>query len=105
MRCSTAAALLLLCSPLAPAQTGSGVIQGVVQDATGAVIAGAQVTAVHVATGREYRTATNQVGFYTFPPSQPGEYCVIAENSGMEKWDGSLILIERAGIRSQKLRW
>src|SRR5882672_1816905 len=85
-------ALLLLGSAVASSQTGSGTIQGVVQDATGAVIPGAQVKAIHLATAREYSTVTNQVGFYSFPPSQPGNYRVIAETPGMEKWEGSLTL-------------
>jgi len=75
---------LLLHSAIA--QTGSGTIQGVVQDVTGALIPGAQVTAVHRATGREYRTISNASGFYTFPPSQPGDYRIVAGTPGMEKW-------------------
>ncbi len=86
------AALLLLCATAALPQTGGGMIQGTIKDATGAVIPGAQVTILHEATTREYRTATNEAGFYAFPPVQPGEYRITAENPGMEKWQGSLTL-------------
>src|SRR6266700_7686308 len=85
------AVLLFLCSA-AFAQTGGGTVQGTIKDATGAVIPGAQVTILNVATSREYRTTTNEAGFYAFPPVQPGEYKVTAESPGMEKWQGSLTL-------------
>lgn len=57
--------LLLPVLAAAPAlcQTGMGKIQGTVKDITGAVVPGAAVTATHVATAREYRTQTNEVGF------------------------------------------
>jgi hypothetical protein len=75
------------------AQTGAGSIQGIVKDATGAVIPGAKVLAEHVETGTSFHTQTNRDGFFIFPSAQPGRYRVTAESAGMEKWQGELQLM------------
>jgi hypothetical protein len=83
-----------------PGQTGAGNIQGVVKDATGAVIPKAAVTATHTATAREYRSETNEVGFYLFPAMQAGAYEIKVESAGMETWKGNLTLVtgQSAGV-------
>src|SRR5271170_2552860 len=45
----------------------TGGISGVVSDATGAVIAGAMVTATNTAQGLQTKTTTDAQGFYNFP--------------------------------------
>ena len=61
----------LLCAAVsALAQTGTGNIQGTVKDAADAVVPGAIVNVVHTATSRQYRSPTNDVGFYLFPTLQ-----------------------------------
>ncbi len=74
------------------AQTGSGTVQGVVRDASSAVVAGVKVTIVHTATMREYSTTTNEVGFFVFPPVQSGSYEITTTSPGMETWKGSFLL-------------
>ena len=74
------------------AQTGSGTVQGVVKDASSAVVAGAKVTLVHTATMREYGTTANDVGAFRFPPVQPGSYEITVTSSGMETWKGAFLL-------------
>ena len=69
-----------------------GVIQGVVGDDSGAVIPGASVNVVNVATGVENATQTNEVGLYTVPGLNPGEYRVTAVAEGFAP-------TERTGLR------
>ena len=77
---------------LAWAQTGTGNIQGTVADSTGAVIPQAKVTAIHSATTRQYKTETNEVGFYLLPAMQSGVYELSVEHTGMTTWKGALTL-------------
>jgi len=87
-------ACLLICTAgLGLAQTGTGSIQGTVRDATGAVVPKANVTVVHTATTREYKSVTNEVGFYLLPAMQSGAYQISVEFPGMETWKGALNLI------------
>ncbi len=74
------------------AQTGSGTVQGLVKDASAAVVAGAKVTIVHTATMREYSTTTNDDGFFVFPPALPGSYEITATVPGMETWKAEFLL-------------
>jgi carboxypeptidase family protein len=61
---------------------GAGSIQGVVTDATGAVIPGATVTATNVATGVKTERLTAEAGLYVITPLPPGEYKVSASIAG-----------------------
>src|SRR5690348_15847806 len=74
------------------AQTGTANIQGTVKDATGAVIPGANVTATQSLTARQFRTTTNEVGFYLIPSVQNGLYRLTVDAKGMETWKGELTL-------------
>ena len=74
------------------AQTGSGRVQGVVRDATSAVIAGASVTIVNTATAVKSSTTSNEAGFFAFPPVVPGSYGIKIEATGMETWEGKFLL-------------
>jgi hypothetical protein len=67
------------------AQQGRGTILGTVSDATGAAVAGAQVTVVNVSTNVATVMTTNEAGFYTAPPLNVGSYTVIAERQGFKK--------------------
>jgi hypothetical protein len=77
----------LLCA-LTPlfAQDARGNIVGRVTDTTGAVIAGAEVRAVNVATGVAAVTKTNEAGNYTAPYLVPGVYTVSSETIGFKKF-------------------
>src|SRR5262245_14132566 len=73
-------------------QTGSGTVQGVVRDATSAVVSGAKVTISHTATATKNTTNTNDVGFFGFPPVLPGDYTITVEAPGMQTWEGKFLL-------------
>jgi len=85
--------ILLITAGLGFSKTGTGNIQGVVKDATGAVVPSATVTIVHTATGGQNKTQTNEVGFYFFPSIQVGEYQISVESAGMDAWKGALSLL------------
>lgn len=67
-------------------QDARGSIVGRVTDASGAVIANADVRATNVATGVSAATKTNESGNYTLPYLPPGKYSVTAENTGFKKF-------------------
>jgi hypothetical protein len=73
-------------------QTGSGKVQGVVRDTTSAVAAGVTVAIVNTATMVKSSTITNEVGFFAFPPVQPGSYEIAVGAAGMETWSGKFLL-------------
>lgn len=73
---ATCAVALLLAGP-ALAQEQRGAIEGVVRDATGAVLPGATVEC-KAATGVVLSTTSDSAGFYRFPALAPGTYDVTA---------------------------
>lgn len=77
--------LLGLAVPLA-AQDARGSIVGRITDASGAVVPGADVRAVNVATGVAASSKTNQAGNYTLPYLVPGIYTVSAEMTGFKRF-------------------
>src|SRR5438034_10921331 len=52
----------------------TAVLSGTITDPTGAVVAGAQVNAVNVATNFDAATETNSEGIYRLPFLRPGTY-------------------------------
>ena len=74
----------LLYSALNPlhAQVITGTITGLVQDASGAMIAGAQITVTNQDNGSVTKTATNAVGEYNVPELVPGPYTVAIDHPG-----------------------
>jgi hypothetical protein len=76
---------LLALAPVAAtlhAQTVSTQILGLVTDQSGAVIAGAKITARHVATGDVRATVSNETGNYVFPLLEIGEYELTCSAAG-----------------------
>jgi hypothetical protein len=77
--------ILFLCAgSLAFAQAGRGGISGLVSDPSGAIVNGAQVTALNRATGVALHTVTNEAGLYSFVSLTPGVYVVTAGQKGFE---------------------
>jgi len=75
----------LLAVAIATAQVGgSGTIQGTVTDPSGAVVAGATVTAANVETGVQTSRKTTEAGFFVLTPLQPGEYTVTVKAEGFQ---------------------
>jgi hypothetical protein len=68
--------LLLVCMPVATAQTETARISGSVVDATNAVVPNARVTVESLANGFERTTRTNNRGVYTVTNLPPGSYRV-----------------------------
>src|SRR4249920_3645882 len=66
------------------AQTGTSSITGIVMDASGAVIAGARVTARNEATGVTFTQTTTAAGVYSFSSLTVGSYAITAEMSGFK---------------------
>jgi hypothetical protein len=80
-----ACVLCLLAPSLCVAQLPVGTIAGVVRDAAGGVMSGAQVQAISLSTGQVRTTATGEQGEYGFPSLQPGEYEVNVEAAGFQR--------------------
>ena len=74
------------------AQVENGTITGQVTDPSGAVVPGAAVTVVQVATGLVIRGETNSEGTYTVPQLRPGAYNVVVERSGFKRAEASVTL-------------
>ena len=74
--------LLLGLAIPAHAQFDSATVSGIVQDSTGGVLPGVDVTLTSAGTGVERRTISNEAGLYTFPNVPVGEYRVKATLSG-----------------------
>ncbi len=83
---------LLLVSTIASAQTGAGTIQGTVRDAQSSVIPAAQVEIRQISTSYQFRTKTNETGFFLFPAVGLGAYELTVDAPGMDTWKGSLTL-------------
>jgi hypothetical protein len=75
----------LLGLAVASAQTPQASISGVVTDAQGAVIAGADVVATSAATSVKFSARTNDSGFYSIPFLPIGDYTVTVERSGFRR--------------------
>ena len=66
------------------AQEFRSVLTGQVTDSSGAVIHGAEITAVNIATGTKYSDHTTAKGVYYIPYVLPGTYSVTATASGFK---------------------
>ncbi len=64
------------------AQVSTSQISGTVHDASGAVIPGAAVTALHEGTGISYTQTTTATGLYAFPSLPVGSYTITVEAKG-----------------------
>ena len=73
--------LFLLATPLV-AQNVAGSLTGLVQDASGAVMADVTITVTNPATNISFKTKTSSSGEYTAPNLNPGSYEIVAETPG-----------------------
>ena len=72
----------LLLASASFAQTDTGSLQGVVKDASGAVLQGVQVLATNIATGARRSSTTNDRGEYLFLNLPPSRYQILAQHEG-----------------------
>jgi hypothetical protein len=82
--CLLMALTIVSFSSAAVGQANQGAIAGVVTDSSGAVVAGAKVTAQEIARGTTYQTVSNGVGSYRFPNVNIGTYDVTVGASGFK---------------------
>ena len=78
--------ILVLAAAAGPllAQSGRGTITGAVQDGTGALVPGAEVTITNKGTGVEVKAVTTSTGVYRAPYLEPGTYHVSAALKGFK---------------------
>jgi hypothetical protein len=81
---STVVFTALLMMQTVHAQTATATISGIIQDSTGAVLAGVTVTARSIETGRTRAITTDETGRYIIVGLEPGEYQVRAELTGFQ---------------------
>src|SRR5262245_15877642 len=79
------ASLYLTASLDLSAQVTTADLVGTVKDGSGAVVAGAQVTATNEATGVSRAVQTDTEGHYLITQLQPGRYTLTAEIPGFRK--------------------
>lgn len=77
--CATLAALSI-------AQTFTGSISGLVTDQTGAVLGDVAITITEIDQNINYKTQSNETGFYLVGQLQPGNYRIAAEKAGFRKY-------------------
>lgn len=91
--------LLFALAPFAAAQEYRGRVQGVVQDASNAVVSQAAVTLRNANTGVGVTRQTDATGRYLFDLVEPGNYSLTVELEGFAKFLQENILVEnRADI-------
>ena len=77
---------------------GFGSIQGAVSDVSGAMVAGASITATQVSTGHTIEVTSNPSGRYVFPQLQPAQYSikVSAANYAIHTQTGIVLQADQA---------
>src|SRR5438445_3587694 len=75
-------------------QETTGSIAGLVTDASGASLPGAQVSVTNVATNTTYKATTNAEGNYTFRTIPVGHYKLEAEASGFKRYEVTNIITQ-----------
>src|SRR5882757_232581 len=86
---------LTLASISALAQTGGqGAITGTVTDSTGALIPGASVVAVNVATGVSTTRITSSDGLYNISPLLPGTYTLTITAKGFNAFKQQNLVVD-----------
>jgi hypothetical protein len=96
--CSCAISLLLV--SLAFGQGGRGTINGTVQDPSGALISGAQVTVKNVLTGAVTNLTTASDGHYSAPFLPPGQYEIIAVKLGFATETQTGVVLDTDAVAS-----
>jgi Carboxypeptidase regulatory-like domain len=73
---------------------GTGSIQGLVSDSTGAVLPNAAVTLIATGTGVTLNTKTDSSGIYVFPDIAIGTYSIKVVSSGFQTYTESNVVLE-----------
>lgn len=91
--------LAALCLPL-EAQQFSGTLRGVVQDSTGAIVPGAEVSVVEVATNDAHVIVTGDSGTYVVPQLKPGNYRITVKKDGFKSPTFDEVKVDVGQIRA-----
>ena len=86
--------MLLFCSQANTQVTGSGSIQGVVTDSTGALLPNALITLTEAATHVTLTTKTSSGGDYAFPNIRVGTYSLTVASQGFETFTSTGNVLE-----------
>jgi len=83
---SVALCLVLIVAFVSPlrAQQFTATIQGIVQDATSALVAGAEVSVINISTNEVRHVTTDREGAYVAPQLKPGIFRVVVERAGFQ---------------------
>ena len=95
----TAALLLLLLTPATLGQSNAQ-LDGVVKDASAAVIPGVEVTLTNNATNLSTTVITSDTGRFVFVNVRPGEYTLSAELSGFKRSSNPNVSLEVGDTRT-----
>src|SRR4051812_13259993 len=90
----TRLAIVFLFAVTLHAQVSSGTLAGDVRDTSGAVVVGAQVTAVREGTGFSRATRSDDRGSYLLPDLPPGNYTLTAEKPGFRAMTSAGLVLE-----------
>src|SRR3984957_16445224 len=104
--CLCVSILVICVSSVALAQAGRGGISGLISDPSGAIVGGAQVTALNHATGIALHTVASDAGLYSFVSLTPGVYLVTASQKGFESvaQDNVLVTVDQVSTANIALR-
>ena len=96
--------LLTIASVGASAQIDRAELEGTVRDSSGAVVAGASVKVVAVATGLNSEQPTNSVGYYRIPGLAVGRYTVTVSSNGFKTTVVRNVILEVGETHTQDIR-
>lgn len=85
LRCVSTLVLFLLSCTIVHAQQATGTITGTITHQQGAVVQGATVEVLNVATNAKFDTKTNESGFYNAQNLPVGEYTISASATGFKR--------------------
>src|SRR5262252_378543 len=99
-----ALAILVLALPLAYGQSNNGRIEGTVQDPTGALVPGVQMTATNLRTQLKVEGLSGEQGQYVLTALPPGIYRLTAELKGFRKADIEPIEVNVGATVAQNIK-
>src|SRR5882724_8537326 len=86
--------LLFFGLPVLAQQGASAGLHGSVSDSQGAIISGAKVALVQLATNQARNAVSNEVGQFQFPLIPVGSYRITVENPGFKKFEQTGIHVQ-----------
>jgi hypothetical protein len=103
-RATKALAVLVLALPMVYGQSNNGRIEGIVQDPTGALVPGVQMTATNLRTQFKVESLSGEQGQYVLTALPPGIYRLSAELKGFRKTDIELIEVNVGATIAQNIK-